>query len=316
MADEQTVDEILPGARKLLRDGQFPAALAEFERALAVDELEPDVHDGLATAHYLQGNLELAAKHFERVTRLDPRRGSAWINLGAVYNRLLNHTKAVEVLRRAVQVERTSAAAFYNLGSAYRHLKQWALAVPAYREAIRLEPDQPDAYVNLGLVYLEMKNIPQATVQFKKALELRPDSARAKKGLAQCDAVMGSLKSKESPFGRLVNSEMLKQGQDADEVSQRKLTGEERGRDRHELAQICEVLEQNGTDVERCLNERLITSLAQLARGLALSSKRERDVAVSAAMEEFIEARQQFAPRVVAMRRTMKHVRDHEGALK
>lgn len=316
MADETTQDELLAKGKSLLRAGKYEKAQVVFLQAIDIDELSPDAHDGVATALYMQGELDLAAEHFERVTRLDPRRGSAWINLGAVYNRLTNYSKAAEVLRRAVQVERTSSAAFYNLGSAYRHLKQWAMAVPAYREAIRLEPDQPDSYVNLGQVYLEMKNIPQATLQFKKALDLRPESKRARKGLDECEAVMNSLESKASPFGRLVDKEMLKQGQDADVVSQKRLSEEERMKDRSTLEHICAQLDVQGLSLVELIDGPLHNAVTMLAKGITLTDRRERDAALTEASELIAEVRKEFAPRVNRIRVTMKTVRDHEETMR
>jgi Flp pilus assembly protein TadD len=311
---EQTVEQLLLQARRLQREGDLPKALRTYQQAQQLDDLDPDVHDGLATAQYLLGNLDLAAEHFERVTRLDPRRGTAWINLGAIYNRLQEHGKAVEVLRRAVQVERTSGAAFFNLGSAYRNLRQWALAIPAYREAIRLEPKEADAYVHLGMVYLEQKNLPQATAQFKKALELRPGSKRAQQGLARCESANREVVSKESPFGRLVNSEMLRHGQEAQVVSQRRLSDAERLRDRQPLVRLCEQLTTQGGDLLQLVEDPLSTALVNLAKGLTLSDRRERDAALSDSLDELVVARQDFAPRVLALRRTMQQLRDHEEA--
>jgi len=311
---EQTVERLLLHARQLQRAGNLSSALEAYQQAQQLDDLEPDVHDGLATAHYLLGNLELAAAHFERVTRLAPRRGTAWINLGAIYNRLREHGKAVEVLRRAVQVERNSGAAFFNLGSAYRNLRQWALAIPAYREAIRLEPKEPDAYVHLGMVYLEQKNLPQAAAQFKKALELRPNSKRAQEGLAKCESANQEVVTKENPFGRLVNSEMLRHGQEAQVVSQRRLSDGERSRDRQTLVQLCGQLATQGTDLLQLVEEPLGTSLLNLAKGLTLVDQRERDAALSDSVDGLVAARRDFAPQVLALRRTMQQLRDHEEA--
>ncbi|MFN6103506.1 MAG: tetratricopeptide repeat protein [Planctomycetaceae bacterium] len=311
---EQTVEQFLLHARRLQREGDLSGALRAYQQAQRVDDLDPDVHDGLGTANYLLGNLDLAAEHFERVTRLDPRRGTAWINLGAIYNRLREHGKAVEVLRRAVQVERNSGAAFFTLGSAYRNLRQWALAIPAYREAIRLEPKEADAYVQLGMVYLEQKNIPQATAQFKKALDLRPESKRAKEGLVRCEAANREVISSDSPFGRLVSSEMLRHGQEAQVVSQRRLTDAERLRDRQALVRLCGQLATQGGDLLQLVEAPLATALVNLAKGLTLADRRERDAALSNSLDELVVGRQEFAPRVLALRRTMQQLRDHEEA--
>ncbi|MFM8285955.1 MAG: tetratricopeptide repeat protein [Planctomycetaceae bacterium] len=315
MPEEPQLERLIAQGRAQLKEGQLEAARSLFQQARDLDDLEPDVHDGLATIAYLQGELELAAEHFERLTRLDPRRAPAWTNLGAIYNRLNNHTRAAEVLRRAVQVDRSSGAAFYNLGSAYRHLKQWSNAVPAYREAVRLEPTEPDAYIMLGQVYLEMKNVPQATAQFRKALELRPESKRARKGLDECEAAVTTETSKASPFGRLVNTEMLAQGQRATVASNRVLSTTERLRDRRAVDNLSAALEAEGAAVNQSLAEALSLSLVRLGKGLMLSNKPDRDAALTQGAEEYGRACRELGQLTTALRRTVRQLRDHEGTV-
>src|SRR5690348_13678869 len=146
MTNSLSFEDLCQAGREHLKAGRLSEALACLEEARQMNDLDADVHEGLATARFLLKDDAAAAKHFERVTRLDPRRGAAWINLGAVYNRMSEYQKAADVLRRAVQIEKKSAIAFYNLGFAYKELKQWNMAVPAYREAIRLDPRMADAY--------------------------------------------------------------------------------------------------------------------------------------------------------------------------
>ena len=315
MPEEPQLERLIAKGRAQLKEGRLEEARSLFQQARDLDDLEPDAHDGLATIAYLQGELELAVEHFERLTRLDPRRAPAWTNLGAIYNRLNNHTRAVEVLRRAVQVDRTSGPAFYNLGSAYRHLKQWSNAVPAYREAIRLEPTEADAYISLGQVYLEMKNVPQATAQFRKALELRPDSKRARKGLAECESAVATETSKASPFGRLVDTRMLAQGQQASVVSTRVLSTTERLRDRRAVDNLSAALEAEGLAVNQSLVDSLSEALSQLVKGLMLASKPDRDAALTQGAEEYGRACRELGQLTPSLRRTARQLRDHEGTV-
>jgi len=315
MSNEQQMERLIEQGRLRLKAGELDEALRRFQQARELDDLEPDAHDGLATIAYLQGDLELAAEHFERVTRLDPRRAPAWTNLGAIYNRLANHARAAEVLRRAVQVDRTSGAAFYNLGSAYRHLKQWSNAVPAYREAIRLEPTQPDAYINLGQVYMEMRNLPQAAAQFRKALELRPDSSRARRGLAECEQTSLSDTSRANPFGRLVDTQMLAEGQRATVVSNRVLTTTERLRDRRAVDNLSASLEGESQALDESLVGPLATALQHLVKGLMLANKPDRDAALTLGAEEYTRACRELGQLTTALRRTVRQLRDHEGTV-
>src|SRR6266576_2790610 len=134
MTNSMLFEDLCQTAREHLKAGRLEEAIASFKEARQINDLDAELHDGLATAHFLRQDYEAAVLHFERVTRLDPRRGASWINLGAVYNRMGNYQKSAEVLRRAVQIEKKSAIGFYNLGIAYKHLTQWNMAVPAYRE--------------------------------------------------------------------------------------------------------------------------------------------------------------------------------------
>src|SRR5260370_36673186 len=174
MPNSLSFEDLCQTGRDPLRAGRLNDAMAACEEARQINDVDADVHEGLATVHYMLQAFEPAVKHFERVTRLDPRRGASWINLGAVYNRMGNYHKAAEVLRRAVQIEKKSSVGFYNLGIAYKQLKQWTLAIPAYREAIRLEPRMPDAYLHLCTVYSQMNNFGHAVAHFKKPLAIQP----------------------------------------------------------------------------------------------------------------------------------------------
>lgn len=317
MADEPTIDELCQRARKLLKAGRAREALAVFEEARQLNDLDADTHDGLATAHCLLDEFEPAARHFELVTRLDPRRSAAWINLGAVYNRLRNYAKAAEVLRRAVQIDRKSSVGFYNLGFAYRRLKQFGLAVPAYREAIRLDPKMADSYLNLGKVYLEMGNMPQAAAQFKKALELNPTLERARQGLDQAEGKIKARNDARNPFGRLVNPDDSAQIDIAAALAARELSDTERAADRKA---IFELLTKAGDDLQEvlaCLEEKLTPSLRNLNRLLThRSSPHGETLTRKEALEHFQEARTAFEPRLKQLCRDLKNLRDHEASVK
>src|SRR5437660_1477710 len=257
MRNSLSFEDLCRTGRDNLRAGRLLEAVAAFEEARLINDLDPDVHEGLATAHFMQNAYEPAVMHFERVTRLDPRRGASWINLGAVYNRMGNYQKAAEVLRRAVQIEKKAAIGYYNLGIAYKHLKQWTLAIPAYREAIRLEPKMADAYLNLGNVFLQMSNFGQAVVNFRKALDIEPALERALRGLEKAEAAMAATKQTPNPFGRLVNPDQTPASGAAPVAAARELGDDERIRDRRGLHELLAQLEPQLQDVLAALADEL-----------------------------------------------------------
>src|SRR5437879_7731122 len=102
----------------------YETARQIYLQALGLKSDSPDVHYGLATVCFLLNDLTSAAYHFKEVTRLDPLRAGAYINLGAVYNRLDQMDDAIAALRRGIQLDHNKAEGYYNLGVAYRRQGQ------------------------------------------------------------------------------------------------------------------------------------------------------------------------------------------------
>jgi Flp pilus assembly protein TadD len=199
-----SIESLCAKARQAVAQGDHAQARQLYQQALGIKADAPDVHYGLATVCFLLNDLPSAAYHFKEVTRLDPLRAGAHINLGAVYNRLDQVEDAIQALRRGIQLDTHRAEGYYNLGLAYKKKKQMELAIQAYHEATRLNPRMPDAHLNLANAYLDKGQFGQAVSHYSKCLEIRPDWPKAESGLAQAEAGLlanqQSRKSAVPPF--------------------------------------------------------------------------------------------------------------------
>jgi tetratricopeptide (TPR) repeat protein len=195
----ETIDTLCSKARQAVAQGDHEQARQLYLQALGLRSDSPDVHYGLATVCFLLKDLQSAAYHFKEVTRLDPLRAGAHINLGAVYNRLDQVDEAIQVLRRGIQLDTHRAEGYYNLGLAYRRKKQLELAIQAYHEAVRLNPRMPDAHLNLANAYLDKGQYSLAVAHYREALGLRPHWDKAENGLAQAEAAMAANRQPASP---------------------------------------------------------------------------------------------------------------------
>lgn len=315
MVESTPLEQLCEQGRECIRNGNIAEALRLFQEAAALDDQDPDVQEGLATAQFLLGQFETAVQHYQQTTRLDPRRGKAFVNLGAAYNRLGDFPKAVEALRRGLQIEKRCSEGFYNLGICYRKMKQWALAIPAYREAIRLDPNMVEAYLNMGNVYLEMKNFQQAISQFRKALEIRPEFARAQKALERAEAIQLEAKSHFNPFGRLVQesqSEMV--DEELDPKTFKPISETEREQDRQEVHQLVLALQRYGQSLLTTLREELDPGIHELTK--ALAEQRLDPGALHTAYDHFSEAHRKYAPFLVQLAQIMAKLRDHEDRMR
>jgi predicted TPR repeat methyltransferase len=134
--------------------------------------------------------LTSAAHHFREVTRLDPARAGAFVNLGAVLNLLGQHDDAVAALRRGIQLDAQRVEGYYNLGLVYRRKGQTDLAISAYKEAIRINPRMADAHLNLANLHLEKGQARQAAHHYELGLQIRPGWDKALDGLDHAKAAI------------------------------------------------------------------------------------------------------------------------------
>ena len=182
--DKDNVASFIDQAQAAMNQQKHQEARAIFLRALEVRPDLPDAHYGLATVCFLQGDVLGAAHHFKEVTRHDPLRAGAFVNLGALYNHLGREEDAIVALRRGIQLDPHRAEGYYNLGLVYRRIGQPAQAIEAYREAVRIQPDLGDAHINLANLYLDEDELESAIVHYHAALKVRPGWHEAEQGLA------------------------------------------------------------------------------------------------------------------------------------
>jgi tetratricopeptide (TPR) repeat protein len=186
----ESVEVLCMKARDAIAQRNPEKARQLYLQALGLQSDVPDVHYGLATVCFQLKDLHSAAHHFKEVTRLDPLRAGAFINLGAVYNLLDQLDEAVPMLRRGIQLDSHRGEGYYNLALVYRRKGQADMAIQAYREALRVNPQMADAHYNLANVYLEKGQPSMALTHYKQALLLRPNWDKAQAGLAEVEAYM------------------------------------------------------------------------------------------------------------------------------
>jgi Tfp pilus assembly protein PilF len=178
-----TIEGLFQKARLAIEERDWPTAKMMYLQALGLKSDLPDVHYGLATVYFQLRELTSAAHHFKEVTRLDPRRVGAFVNLGAVFNLLDQLDDAIVALRRSIQLDGKRVEGYYNLGLVYRRKGQTDLAIQSYREALRLNPRMADAHLNLGNLLFEKGQFRMAQSQYEEALKLRPGWEKAEDGL-------------------------------------------------------------------------------------------------------------------------------------
>jgi tetratricopeptide (TPR) repeat protein len=166
---------------------QYEQALAESERAVALDPNNAGSYMARAEVLNVMGRPEEALQAAERAIRLNPRGpGGQFINLGFAYYLLGRYTEAISTLKSLLVRYPTWPTAYPPLSVSY--VLQWTSqqsqdshtltqALEAAQRAVALNGSYGPAHVALGQSYLYQRQHEHAIAELEQAIAV--DSSRA-----------------------------------------------------------------------------------------------------------------------------------------
>jgi tetratricopeptide (TPR) repeat protein len=260
-------DELCSRARAAVSTGDYAEARSLYTQAISTSPESPDAHYGLATCCFMLHDFDSATAHFKEVTRLDPLRATAFINLGALYNRLGQQDDAIGTLRRALQLDPRRAEGYYNLGIAYRQKGMIDLAIQAYREATRLNPRMADAFLNLGNLLLEAERYQEAIAAYQQALTVRPNFEKAMHGLRSAQQALAA-RTPPSPARAAAVASHAAEAHDLPAATQAFANIVDRAEAMETLRDICSKQEESCRELVRVIEQELGPAIRDLSRSL------------------------------------------------
>ena len=186
----------------LQRAGSIQGAIAQYERALAIDPDDAEGHYNLGVILQGQGKLPEAIGQYEQALRLKPAYAEAHNSLGATLGQLNRAPEAIKHLEQALRLNPGYAEAHYNLGNALLQMGKVDEAIGHYNEALRLKPDYAEAHNNLGGALVKQGRLTEAVAQFQEALRLEPDYAEAHNSLGATWGELGRVPEAIQQFER------------------------------------------------------------------------------------------------------------------
>ena len=163
--------------------GNNDLAIADFDRAVALDSLNPVLRFERGELFYNLLRFDQALADYSRCAEIDNNSTDCLLKLGEMNIHLRNYPIAVEHINNALRVNEQLPFAYYMKGRIYKETGDTVLAASSYQTAIEVDPDYYDAYVEIGLLYSAAKS-DLAIEYFSTALEVRPNSVEAMYNLA------------------------------------------------------------------------------------------------------------------------------------
>jgi len=119
---------------------RFDQAVAEGERAVAINPNSAEDYRALAVALGTAGKLEDALRAAEKAMRLDPRQDHYAMNAGVIYNEMGRYQEAIPLLERALSTYPNDLSAHLALVVAYVELGRDQDARAEAAEVMRISP--------------------------------------------------------------------------------------------------------------------------------------------------------------------------------
>ncbi len=135
--------------RAQYENDDFRAAEGEFRRCVELaPESAPDRYN-LAIVLLRMTEYDAALAELEKARALDPTLLGVHYLRGIVNKRTGDYAAAVRDLEYVVERDKGSRGAYYNLGDCYRHLDEVDKALAAFRAAVAVEPGHPSSHYQL-----------------------------------------------------------------------------------------------------------------------------------------------------------------------
>jgi len=132
------------------RRGDVGLARDLYNRALARNPNNAELHNNVGTLYKAAGELDRAEQSYRRAIALSPRLAAAWSNLGALLNARGRTKEATAAFQQALVIDPANAATKVNLAIQYQAAGMHADARLLLEEAVRANPLAPEPHYALA----------------------------------------------------------------------------------------------------------------------------------------------------------------------
>lgn len=206
--DTQREAEMAVARAELLKEqGLELVALAELQRAIAINPEMTTAYMGIADIQQRQGNYDEAEVHYRRAAEIEPTNFDAHYGQGLMLQLLDRIAEAVRAYLRALQLQPTNFEANLNLATAYLQLDEPAAGLIYAQRAVNLDPESGPARVNLGAIYAALGDHESAVIEYQQAAELIDLTPELLLNLGQSLGQIGRFAEMQNTLEQLIRME-------------------------------------------------------------------------------------------------------------
>jgi len=174
----------------------FDQAIEAYERAIAIRPHYAEAHVGLGDAMAAKGDNEAAIAHYQKALALDPLNARVQFALGKIYYGEKGlYYEAVTAYKKAIDLDQSFLEARMGLGEIYEEKGLYKDAVAEYKKVIEVDPKHTGANYNLAMAY-EKLDPKEAIVQWERYIGIASTVATEKEWVDVARQHLKKLKDK------------------------------------------------------------------------------------------------------------------------
>ena len=166
-------------ARAYDAQDQTDQAIAELDRALALEPRLPEAHFAIGFIKWSIGNLAAAEKEFREELSINPRHMASWYYLSEILAADGKFEEADGILKKLAEDAPGSYLTQFGLGKMAERNNDPQAAADHFRRAIEIEPNSPEAHYHLGRTLRKLGRNEEAGGEFRKSRDLQSSSERS-----------------------------------------------------------------------------------------------------------------------------------------
>ncbi|MFK7882552.1 MAG: tetratricopeptide repeat protein [Phycisphaerales bacterium] len=167
----------LASAKELRAMGDIQSALAELERAIAINPRFTPALLEAGDLHMEMGEVALAERSYAAAARTQPRNYDTQYRHATALKSLNRSEEAVRAYLRALAVRPNEFDAMLGLSTAYLESGDAEQSLPYAERSARSRPRSGEARMHLGNVYAGLDRHEEAVIEYRQAAELLPKPA-------------------------------------------------------------------------------------------------------------------------------------------
>jgi tetratricopeptide (TPR) repeat protein len=184
-------DTYVGSAAEHRKKGELEAALADYDKALALDPENVGAYINRGLVHSDRGELDAADADETKALALDPDNATAYNNRGFARSKKGDYEAAIADLEKAIALDPKLAYSYNNRAHALAALGRYEEALADYDRSLALDAKNAVAYNNRGNTLYELGQHARAVADYDKALALDPKLVESYNGRGNARTALG-----------------------------------------------------------------------------------------------------------------------------